>query len=95
MAKKLNDNFLKYSINGDQTNGPTVKLSKFVGPDNQERALVMRGLPFKIQIEDVIKFFEGHGGLIDKSVFIEEFNGKRTGSALVIFEDEEQTQIAK
>ena len=55
----------------------------------------MRGLPFKIQIEDVIKFFEGHGGLIDKSVFIEEFNGKRTGSALVIFEDEEQTQIAK
>ena len=42
-----------------------------------------------------MKFFDGMGGLTDKSTFIEEFNGKRTGSALVIFDDEESAQKAK
>lgn len=64
-------------------------MSKYVGPDNQERALVMRGLPYKIQVTDIVKFFNGHGGVTDQCVFVEEFNGKRTGSALVIFDTEE------
>lgn len=31
----------------------------------------------------------------ESSVFVEEFNGKRTGSALVIFDTEENSQSAK
>lgn len=67
----------------------------YVGPDNQERALVMRGLPYKIQSADVVGFFDGYGKIDDSKVFIEEFNGKRTGSALVIFENLEIAQKAK
>lgn len=67
--------------------GQTIKLSMYVGPDNQERALVMRGLPYKIQIPEVATFFKDHGTIEESKIFIEEFNGKRTGSALVIFEN--------
>ena len=55
----------------------------------------MRGLPYKIQTPDIVKFFEGHGNVTDSNVFVEEFNGKRTGSALVIFDTEEIAQKAK
>lgn len=55
----------------------------------------MRGLPYKIQVEDIVKFFGGFGDVTDKSVFIEEFNGKRSGSALVVFDDLETAQAAK
>ena len=55
----------------------------------------MRGLPYKIQTVDIVKFFEGHGDVTESSVFVEEFNGKRTGSALVIFDTEEIAQTAK
>jgi len=67
----------------------------YVGPDNQERALVMRGLPYKIQIPEVAIFFKDHGTIEESKIFIEEFNGKRTGSALVIFETQELAQAAK
>jgi len=85
----------KYSTGGGFNNGQTIKLSKYVGPDNQERSLVMRGLPYKIQVTDIVKFFDGHGGVSDQTVFVEEFNGKRTGSALVIFDTEENAVSAK
>jgi len=49
----------------------------------------MRGLPYKIQTPDIVKFFEGYGDVTEANVFVEEFNGKRTGSALVIFDTEE------
>lgn len=55
----------------------------------------MRGLPYKIQTADIVKFFDGHGQVAESSVFVEEFNGKRTGSALVIFDTEENAQAAK
>lgn len=49
----------------------------------------MRGLPYKVQPTEVIEFFEGYGKVNETNVFIEEFNGKRTGSALVIFENKD------
>lgn len=55
----------------------------------------MRGLPYKIQVNDIVKFFGGHGGVDENCVFVEEFNGKRTGSALVIFDTEENSIEAK
>lgn len=55
----------------------------------------MRGLPYKVQPTEVIKFFDGYGKVNETNVFIEEFNGKRTGSALVIFENKDIAQQAK
>lgn len=75
--------------------GSVVKLSKYVGEDNKDRAIVMRGCPWKITAEEIIEFFNGFGNLTAEDIFIEEFNGKRTGSALVIFENTEVAQDAK
>lgn len=75
--------------------GSYVKLSNYVGHDNKDRALVMRGLPYKIEADDIIKFFDGFGKITDQDIFIEENNGKRTGSALVFFENHEVSQDAK
>jgi hypothetical protein len=47
----------------------------------------MRGLPFKISIPEIIEFFKDCAIFSQENVFIEEANGKRTGSALVIFEN--------
>ena len=55
----------------------------------------MRGLPYKVQPGEVVKFFDGYGKVNETNIFIEEFNGKRTGSALVVFEDKEIAQRAK
>lgn len=55
----------------------------------------MRGLPYKVQPNEVVKFFDGYGKVNETNVFIEEFNGKRTGSALVVFENREIAQQAK
>jgi len=67
------------------TAGSTVKLSKYVNEDNQANALVCRGCPWKITEEEIIAFFEGFQ-MTKEEIFIEEFNGKRTGSVLVLFE---------
>lgn len=75
--------------------GSYVKLSKYVGPDNKDRALVLRGLPYKVESEDIIKFFDGFGKITADDIFIEESNGRRTGSALVFFENKAVAQDAK
>lgn len=66
--------------------GSYIKLSKYVSADNKDRALVMRGLPYKVEPEDIITFFDGFGKITPGDIFIEESNGRRTGSALVFFE---------
>jgi RNA recognition motif-containing protein len=55
----------------------------------------MRGCPYKIQVEEILDFFNGYGSLNNDSIFIEEFNGKKTGSVLVIFENKDVAQDAK
>jgi len=75
--------------------GSVVKLSKYVGNDNKDRALLMRGCPWKITEEEIMEFFDGFGKLTKEEIFIEEFNGKRTGSCLVLFESHEVSQDAK
>ncbi len=58
-----------------------------MGAENQDRSLVMRGLPYRVNAEDILSFFSGYGSLTLDDIIIEEFNGKRSGSALVIFEN--------
>lgn len=55
----------------------------------------MRGLPYRVTDEQVQKFFDGYGNIVSDDIVIEEFNGKRTGSALVIFENHDVAQDAK
>lgn len=75
--------------------GSYVKLSKYVNPENQERCILMRGCPYKIEAKDVVTFFDGFGTINLDDVFIEESNGRRTGSVLVIFENGDMAQDAK
>jgi len=82
-------------IGGGNFGAKAVKLSNHVNGDNQERALVMRGLPYRAAVDTVQTFFDGFGKLQDEDIFIEEFNGRRTGSALVLFENEAVAQDAK
>jgi RNA recognition motif-containing protein len=79
-----------------QSSYNVVKLSKYVTSVNKKRALVMRGLPFKVSVEDIQEFFVGYGNIMKTDIVIEEFNGgKRSGAALVFFENEEMAQVAK
>jgi RNA recognition motif-containing protein len=55
----------------------------------------MRGLPYRVTVDTIQQFFDGHAKLTQDEIFIEEFNGKRTGSALVVFENEQVAQDAK
>jgi RNA recognition motif-containing protein len=79
-----------------QTTYNVVKLSKYVTNANKRRSLLMRGLPFKVSVEDIQEFFIGYGNIMKTDIVIEEFNGgKRSGAALVFFETEEMAQVAK
>lgn len=78
----------------DYDDGMTCKLTKYVGPMNQDRALVMRGLPYRIHEADVCQFFQDYN-VEKRDVYIEEYRGKRTGSALVIFDHQDTAQAAK
>lgn len=75
--------------------GKSTRLSQHVNEDNQERSLVMRGLPYRIEAAEVVAFFDGFGNLTEGDIHIEEQNGRRTGSALVIFESTDVAQDAK
>jgi len=55
----------------------------------------MRGCPWKITAQEVIAFFDGFGVSSEDDITIEEFNGKRTGSVLVVFENTDIAQDAK
>ena len=67
-----------------------VKLSKYITSSNKQRALLMRGLPFKVTRDEIQSFFSHHAELMKTDIVIEEYNdGKRSGAALVFFEDED------
>lgn len=75
--------------------GSYVKLFNCVNGDNEFRSLVLRGLPYRVTIEEIQNFLKEFAVIPEGSIFIEEFNGKRTGSALVVFENEEMAGAAK
>ena len=56
----------------------------------------MRGIPYKVTQDEIKVFFYGFGQVHRSDIIIEEREyGKRTGVALVFFENEEMTQLAK
>ena len=72
-----------------------VKLSGILTDDTKEKALMMKGIPWRATIDEIIGFFDGHGEIKEENITIEEMNGRRTGSVLVIFESNEKAQAAK
>ena len=71
-----------------------VKLSDHVNSENRSKALMMRGIPFRSTVDEIIGFFDGFE-VKEEGITIEEMNGRRTGSVLVIFENTEKAQEAK
>lgn len=65
--------------------GVTTMLSNHVGPHNKRMALLVRGLPFSVTKDQIIEFFKDFGSFDDHDVFIEQFNDRKTGKAIVIF----------
>jgi heterogeneous nuclear ribonucleoprotein F/H len=74
--------------------GEDVKLSDHVNDGNKDKTLVMRGLPWKVTMEEIVEFFDGYT-LKDSDIVIETKDGRRTGSGLVVFESEDLAQEAK
>lgn len=68
--------------------GGGFKLTGCVTLGNKERALLLRGLPFRVTHEQIQEFFLGYGNIQRADIIIEESNkaGRRTGAALVFFE---------
>ena len=56
---------------------------------------MIRGLPYRVTADVVQEFFDGFGKVPEECIHIEEFNGKRTGAALIEFESQEVAQEAK
>lgn len=72
-----------------------IVLADYVSSNNSQRTLFIRGLQFKIKIEEIIEFFKGYGKLTTDDIYIEQSGLKRTGGALVIMENLELAQEAK
>ena len=58
--------------------------------------MLIRGLPFKIQVSEIIEFFDGYGKITEENIHIEESApGRRTGVGIIVFETEDFAQEAK
>jgi RNA recognition motif-containing protein len=77
------------------SSGSYVKLYQCVNKENLDRSLILRGLPYKISTLQIQNFLNGYGTIPAENIFIEEFDGKRSGSALVVFENDQVAQDAK
>jgi len=85
----------KFTQSKNKFGGSTCKLFQEVNEDNEERSLVLRGLPYSATKDSVLEFVKDFGNVAEGDVFIEEFNGKKTGSCLVVFENANVAQDAK
>lgn len=72
-----------------------VSLAGKIDDKNKDRALFLRGLPFRVKHEEITEFFTDFGKLSEDDVLIEEEAGRRSGKALVFFENEDVAQDAK
>lgn len=70
-------------------------MSDHINASNQEKALCLRGLPFRVKVEEIVAFFEGYGNVTADSIFIEETDGRRTGAGCVVFDNSDIAQEAK
>mmetsp|Transcript_21757 Transcript_21757/g.33593 ORF Transcript_21757/g.33593 Transcript_21757/m.33593 type:complete len:89 (+) Transcript_21757:56-322(+) len=55
----------------------------------------MRGLPWRVTMDDIITFFDGYGKITEDNIHLEVRFGKRTGAGVVTFENEDHAINAK
>lgn len=56
----------------------------------------MRGLPFNAEKDQIVEFFGAHATLVKSDVVIElHRDGRKTGKALVFFEEESTALLAR
>jgi RNA recognition motif-containing protein len=48
---------------------------------------VIKGIPFRIKNDEIIEFFSSCGSLSADKIYIDQVDGRKSGSALVIFEN--------
>ena len=75
-------------------------LSSYLNEDNVDRAVKLRGLPFRVNAFDVVKFFHEEGGeafkyISTSDIVIDFRDGKPTGFGLVFLKDEEDAETAQ
>jgi len=105
-GKECNGNALRFDLakpKGDGGgDGPVLEdtkgLSSYLDEDNVDRAVKLRGLPFKTTVASILSFVkensEGLEYLEDKNVVQEVKDGKATGFALLFLKDEEDAEKA-
>jgi len=81
---------------GSRESQPDLKLSDCgVNEGNMDKALYMRGLPWRISHQEIIDFFSDYGKLSEDKIHIGREEGKNTGKAVVFFDNEKSAQDAK
>jgi RNA recognition motif-containing protein len=80
-----------YGLKGKSLAGCFVSsIGEKITEENKTKCLLIKGLPFKIQVREIVKFFEDYGAISPDNVFVEESApGRKTGLGLVVFETEE------
>ena len=73
----------------------TLKLADVAKPEINDKALCMRGLPFRVKIEEIKEFFSEVCEVPEENIHIEEEAGRRSGAGLAVFENEDQAQEVK
>ena len=56
---------------------------------------MIKGIPFRIKNDEIIEFFSSCGTLTSDKIYIDQVDGRKSGSALVIFENSDAVQEAK
>ena len=80
----------KRNSSGGGGGGATVKLSEIVSSKPLDKCLAMRGLPFRVTMDEIKEFFSELCEVSEDKITIEEENGRRSGAGLVEFDDEEK-----
>lgn len=73
----------------------TLKLADVIKPEMLEKSLILRGLPFRVAMDEIKAFFAEIAEVPEDKIHIEETEGRRSGAGLVEFESEDQAQEAK
>ena len=71
------------------------QLAKLVTAEVMDKALIMKGLPFRVQMDEIVDFFDGYGKVTEENIVIEQQGRRRTGQGAIVFESAEMAQSAK
>lgn len=104
-GKECNGNALRFDLAKPKNSGDdgppledTKGLSSYLDEDNVDRAVKLRGLPFKTTVASILSFVkdnsEGLEYLEEKHVVQEVKDGKATGFALLFLKDDEDAEKA-